>query len=175
MNLIAGIRREMVQNIQMKLSNIMTSERTRLISYSVAMCTVTAVCLALTGWYADRTHKMIRDMAQHTHNIRAKSNELALEKRRSDELLYQMMPRSVAEQLKDRGEVKAEYYRNVTIYFSDIVQFTKISARSEPLDVITMLNDFYRQESVSIKLLVLLQNSYNGLYFTSAICGALSS
>jgi len=143
-NLIAEIRREMVHNIQIKLTGIMASERIRLIIYSMAMCIVTVVCLALTGWYADRTHKMIRDMAQQTHNIRVKSLELALEKRRSDALLYQMMPRSVADQLKTHGEVKAEYYRNVTVYFSDIVGFTKISARSEPLDIVTMLNDFYR-------------------------------
>jgi len=143
-NLIAEIRREMVHNIQIKLTGIMASERIRLISYSMAMCIVTVVCLALTGWYADRTHKMIGDMAQQTHNIRVKSLELALEKRRSDALLYQMMPRSVADQLKTHGEVKAEYYRNVTVYFSDIVGFTKISARSEPLDIVTMLNDFYR-------------------------------
>ena len=143
-NLIGEIRREMVHNIQIKLSGIMASERARLISYSAAMCIVTVVCLALTGWYADRTHKMIRDMAQQTHNIRVKSHELALEKRRSDALLYQMMPRSVADQLKSHGEVKAEYYRSVTVYFSDIVGFTKISARSEPLDIVTMLNDFYR-------------------------------
>jgi len=149
-NLIAGIRRDMVHNIQVNLSSIMASERLRLISYSVAMSAVVIVCLALTGWYADRTHRMIRDMAQQTHNIRIKSNELASEKRRSDALLYQMMPRSVAEQLKAHGEVKAEYYRSVTVYFSDIVGFTTISARSEPMDVVTMLNDFYRSVSDSV-------------------------
>ena len=143
-NIIADIRRQMVHKIQIQLSDIMASERDRLIGYSAAMCIVTIVCLALTGWYADRTHKMIRDMAQHTHSIRIKSHELALEKRRSDALLYQMMPRSVADQLKAFGEVKAEYYHSATVYFSDIVGFTTISARSEPLDVVTMLNDFYR-------------------------------
>jgi len=44
-----------------------------------------------------------------------------------------MMPRSVADQLKTRGQVEAVYYRSVTVYFSDIVGFTGISARSEPL------------------------------------------
>ena len=117
-NIIADIRRQMVHKIQIQLSDIMASERDRLIGYSAAMCIVTIVCLALTGWYADRTHKMIRDMAQHTHSIRIKSHELALEKRRSDALLYQMMPRSVADQLKAFGEVKAEYYHSATVYTS---------------------------------------------------------
>jgi len=143
-NRIANIRRENVDNIQIKLTSIMASEWIRLISYSIAMSIVTTICLVLTGWYANRTRAMIRHMAQHTRNIHIKSHELALEKRRSDALLYQMMPRSVADQLKVHGKVKAEYYRSVTVYFSDIVGFTKISARSEPIDVVTMLNDFYR-------------------------------
>jgi len=99
---------------------------------------------------------MIRDMAQHTHNIGVKSRELALEKCRSDALLYQMMPRSVVDQLKADGEVKAEYYRSVTVYFSDIVGFTKISARSEPLDIVTMLNDFYRSDADVILVIAVL-------------------
>jgi len=92
-NVIAGIRRQIVDDIQIRLSSIMASEWTRLVSYSIAMSLVTAVCLALTGWYANRTHAMIADLARHTLNIRVQSRELAAEKRRSDALLYQMMPR----------------------------------------------------------------------------------
>ena len=43
--------------------------------------------------------------------------------------------RTVAEQLKKAEEVVPEMYQCVTIYFSDIVGFTALSAKSSPLQV----------------------------------------
>lgn len=69
-------------------------------------------------------------------NLSEKAKELKREKRKSDMLLFQMLPPSVATQLKQTQKVPAEYYEEVTIYFSDIVGFTEIAAECTPLEVI---------------------------------------
>ena len=43
--------------------------------------------------------------------------------------------REVAQTLKSGKDVKAEYFEESSIYFSDIVGFTKICAQSSPIEV----------------------------------------
>lgn len=68
-------------------------------------------------------------------NLSEKAKELKREQRKSDMLLFQMLPASVAQTLKQTQKVPAEYYDSVTVYFSDIVGFTEIAAECTPLEV----------------------------------------
>uniref|UniRef100_I3K1E5 Guanylate cyclase n=1 Tax=Oreochromis niloticus TaxID=8128 RepID=I3K1E5_ORENI len=90
---------------------------------------------------------MLRMLEQYSSNleelIRERTEELEIEKQKTEKLLTQMLPPSVAEALKVGGTVEPEYFDQVSLYFSDIVGFTTISANSEPIEVVDLLNDLY--------------------------------
>ena len=53
------------------------------------------------------------------------------------------MYRIVAEKLKCGESLEPEMYDSVTVYFSDIVGFTALSAECTPMQVVKILNDLY--------------------------------
>ncbi|KAM6159424.1 guanylate cyclase D-like [Rhynchocyon petersi] len=93
---------------------------------------------------ADSMLRMLEKYSQNLEDlIQERTEELELERQKTERLLSQMLPLSVAESLKMGTTVEPEYFDQVTIYFSDLVGFTTISALSEPIEVVGLLNDLY--------------------------------
>ncbi|TGZ50130.1 Guanylate cyclase [Temnothorax longispinosus] len=101
----------------------------------------------MKGYCENLMDDLLRRMEQYANNLEAlveeKTEQLSLEKRRSEELLYQVLPRQVAGQLMAGEMVQPEQFECVTIYFSDIVGFTALCAQSTPMEVVDFLNDLY--------------------------------
>jgi class 3 adenylate cyclase len=68
---------------------------------------------------------------------------LALEQERSERLLLNVLPASIAERLKAGEEVIADAFPDVTVLFADLVGFTRSSRRISPAQVVALLNDLY--------------------------------
>uniref|UniRef100_A0A4W6DBB1 Guanylate cyclase n=1 Tax=Lates calcarifer TaxID=8187 RepID=A0A4W6DBB1_LATCA len=88
--------------------------------------------------YANNLEELVEERTQAYHE----------EKRKAEALLYQILPHSVAEQLKRGETVQAEAFDSVTIYFSDIVGFTVSRPSRNRIStwtgsVVTLLNDLY--------------------------------
>ena len=72
---------------------------------------------------------------EYTLKLRKKTAELRKEQRITEGLLYQMLPATVADKLLTKQPLSAETFDCVTIFFSDIVGFTAISAQITPMQV----------------------------------------
>ncbi|PAV58054.1 hypothetical protein WR25_18817 [Diploscapter pachys] len=84
-----------------------------------------------------------RKLEETTKKLKRLANELEVEKRKTDELLCELMPTSVADSLRQGKTMEANEFDDCTLLFTDIVTFTNICAMCTPYDVVTLLNDLY--------------------------------
>ena len=68
---------------------------------------------------------------------------LLAEHERSERLLHNILPASIAQRLKDGEETIADSYESATVMFFDLVSFTPLSAASSPADVVALLSEIF--------------------------------
>ncbi len=76
--------------------------------------------------------------------VKERTKELEAEKNRSESLLLNILPKEIAMELTEHPDSTiAKEYPNVTVLFTDIVGFTKISGEMSAEEVVTMLNKMF--------------------------------
>lgn len=65
-----------------------------------------------------------------------RTSELREEKKKSDDLLLNILPAEIAEELKQKGSAVARDYDKVTVMFTDFKDFTKISEQLSPAELV---------------------------------------
>jgi adenylate cyclase len=68
---------------------------------------------------------------------------LRREQQKSEQLLLNILPKAVVEQLKQLEGSLAERFDEVTILFADIVNFTPLAAKVSPLELVNWLNQIF--------------------------------
>jgi adenylate cyclase len=69
--------------------------------------------------------------------------ELDNERMRSEKLLHNILPATIAQRLRGGEEVIAEVFPEVTVFFSDIVGFTNLSSKLGPHETVHLLNALF--------------------------------
>ncbi|KAI6229289.1 Guanylate cyclase [Aphelenchoides besseyi] len=90
----------------------------------------------------DYVFSMLEQYASSLENeVEQRTRELREEQKKSDILLYRLLPQQVADRLKMGQSVEPESFDLVTVLFSDVVSFTTLAALCSPLQVVQLLND----------------------------------
>ncbi len=86
-----------------------------------------------------------REMLERQAKELAEKNRVIEEERRkSDNLLLNILPEGVANELKQRGEVSARLHPEVTVLFSDFSGFTGISELLSPQELVAEIDTCFR-------------------------------
>jgi len=86
-----------------------------------------------------RTIEIIKQKEQ----VEKQRKLLQEEKEKTEKLLLNILPREMAEELKDKGKAKARQYRNATVMFADFKGFTKIAENHEPQELVAILDSYF--------------------------------
>ena len=69
---------------------------------------------------------------------------ISREKRRSESLLLNILPAETARELKRNGKVDAVRFEQVTVLFTDFVQFTRIAEQVEPEQLVRSIDYYFK-------------------------------
>lgn len=79
-----------------------------------------------------------------THlKLRAAQKAVEEERAKSEKLLLNVLPSTVAQELKETGKSEPQFFPDITILFSDLVNFTEKSITMDPVSLISELNDLF--------------------------------
>ncbi|KAH3864787.1 hypothetical protein DPMN_027813 [Dreissena polymorpha] len=74
------------------------------------------------------------------------------EQSKTDILLFQMLPKPVADRLKKNAKVESEFFKSATIKFTSIVDFNELTIKSAPLALVDLLNVLYTAMDEKLKM-----------------------
>jgi len=81
--------------------------------------------------------KWLRDQEQ------AYLKQLQIEREMSEQLLLNILPKAIADRLKQGQSVVADSFAEATVLFADIVGFTPLSARMLPAELVALLTEVF--------------------------------
>jgi adenylate cyclase len=110
--------------------------------------------------------KRLRDIDQgRIVELQKEKELLSLEQMKTDKLMLNILPKPIADRLK-RGESNiAGNYPEVTVLFSDLVGFTKMSSQKSAGDLVKLLNDLFsrfdqRAENLGLEKIKTIGDAY---------------
>ncbi len=113
----------------------------RKFAYGIGSMLFVILALLGAGWlYTRRANSRLN---LKNRQIQQQNEEIAAERRKSDQLLLNILPEEVAEELKTHGYATPRHYESATVVFTDFINFTKLSEHMAPEKLIGELDECF--------------------------------
>ena len=76
--------------------------------------------------------------------VAVRTEELRRQKKKSDDLLLNILPEEIAEELKETGKSEARLYNEVSVLFTDFVNFTQMSENMSPSALVSEIDHCFK-------------------------------
>jgi class 3 adenylate cyclase len=105
--------------------------------------------------FDSRTLHTSIEMALYKHEInkklKSRTEELKAEQEKSELLLQNILPLPIILELKEKGIIQPRNYDSVTILFTDFEGFTQIASSMPPEELVSELNDIFKNFDIVIQ------------------------
>jgi adenylate cyclase len=112
--------------------------RTVAVFFVLNFVSISAMVYVLLWYFSREKNKL-------SAKVDAQASEVLHEKELSEQLLLNILPRSIAERLKREGGTIADGHADVSVMFADIVNFTHMSEEMSPAQMVHLLNDIFSE------------------------------
>jgi predicted ATPase/class 3 adenylate cyclase/tRNA A-37 threonylcarbamoyl transferase component Bud32 len=79
------------------------------------------------------------------NKVKERTYELEVEKKKSDDLLLNILPEDIANELKQTGYTKPRSYEVATVMFTDFEKFTSKSEKLSPEELVSIIDTFFKK------------------------------
>ncbi len=103
--------------------------------------------LILTVQEAHLKYNQSKQLKTHNDNlekiVKDRTYDLQREREKSDSLLLNILPEATAKELKENGNSVPKHFDTVSILFTDFKEFTRISEKMSPKELVKSLNECF--------------------------------
>ena len=98
----------------------------------------------IIGTYKYKTNQVKRRNIELARMVSERTKELEYEKNKSDDLLKNILPVTLVDELKAKGYVKPREFKSISIMFTDFKGFSYIANVLPPERLVSELNDIFK-------------------------------
>ncbi len=126
-------------------------------SWWTSLILLVIIFAGLYWYYRDRIHQVKQqkdllesqvkqrtiEIIKQKERVERQKRLLEEEKEKTEKLLLNILPREMADELKNQGKAKARNYRQATVMFTDFKGFTRLAENYSPQELVAELDSYF--------------------------------